>query len=216
MRGVYIICEGHTEKEFVNSVLRPYFNNYQIYDVRPILMSTGKSQKGGDIKFDRLKLNIETLLKHNNDIIVSTLIDFYKLKSDFPKYELALKINNKIKRVDFLENSLAEVINNHRFNPYIQLHEFEALVFSSIGGFASIGTVNFKLLNKTFNSYPNPEDINENPLTSPSNRLKEIIQGYDKINHGIMIIRETGIKTIINKCPRFSKWVETLIKKVKE
>ena len=61
-RAIYIICEGQTEEEFVNGILRPYFNTHQIYDVRPILMSTSKGHKGGDIKYARLKFNIEKLL----------------------------------------------------------------------------------------------------------------------------------------------------------
>lgn len=37
MRGIYILCEGQTEREFVNKILIPYFNSHQIYDVWPIL-----------------------------------------------------------------------------------------------------------------------------------------------------------------------------------
>ncbi len=59
IRAIYIICEGQTEEEFVNGILRPYFNSHQIYDVRPILMSTSKGHKGGgDVKYARLKFTI--------------------------------------------------------------------------------------------------------------------------------------------------------------
>lgn len=37
IRAIYIICEGQTEEEFVNGILRHYFYSHQIYDVRPIL-----------------------------------------------------------------------------------------------------------------------------------------------------------------------------------
>src|SRR5690606_36000296 len=96
MRGVYIICEGQTEEEFVNSILRPYFNSHQIYDVRPILMTTSKGHKGGDVKYDRLKFNIDKLLKRETDILVTTFIDFFRLANDFPKFEEAQPIQNKI------------------------------------------------------------------------------------------------------------------------
>ena len=76
MRAIYIICEGQSEEEFVNTILRPHFNNYGIYDVRPILMSTSKGHKGGDVKFDRLKFNIEKLLNREHDVIVTTFIDY--------------------------------------------------------------------------------------------------------------------------------------------
>ncbi len=76
IRAIYIICEGQAEEEFVNNVLRPYFNTFQIFDVRPILMTTSKGHRGGDIKFDRLFHNINKLLIREADVLVTTFIDF--------------------------------------------------------------------------------------------------------------------------------------------
>src|SRR5690554_6208392 len=131
IRAIYIICEGQSEEEFVNGILRPYFNSQQIYDVRSILMTTSKGHKGGDVKYDRLKFNIDKLLNRETDILVTTFIDFFRLKNDFPKFEDAQAIQNKIQRVQFLEQALAVAIDNPRFIPYIQLHEFEGLLFAS-------------------------------------------------------------------------------------
>jgi len=58
MRGIYILCEGPSEEEVVNNILRNHFQRFGIYDVRPILMPTSKGYKGGDVKFDRLKHNV--------------------------------------------------------------------------------------------------------------------------------------------------------------
>jgi hypothetical protein len=91
MRAIYIICEGQTEEEFVNAILRPYFNSHQVYDVRPILMSTSKGHKGGDVKYDRLKSNIDKLLLSEQDILVTTFIDFLDLKVIFHNLKLANK-----------------------------------------------------------------------------------------------------------------------------
>ena len=118
IRAIYIICEGQSEEEFVNGILKPYFNSHKIYDVRPILMSTSRGHKGGDIKYDRLKFNIDKLLNRETDILVTTFIDFFRLKNDFPKFEEAQTIQNKIERVGFLEEALSHAINNHRFIPY--------------------------------------------------------------------------------------------------
>ncbi len=95
IRGIYIICEGQTEEEFVYGILRPYFNTHHIYDVRPILMTTSKGQKGGDVKYDRLKFNIDKLLNRESDILVTTFVDYFRLKTDFPNFEEAQKIQNK-------------------------------------------------------------------------------------------------------------------------
>jgi Domain of unknown function (DUF4276) len=137
MRAIYIICEGQTEEEFVNEIMRPYFHRHQIYDVRPILMSTSKGQKGGDIKYDRLKPNINKLL-NEADVLVTTFIDFFKLKRDFPKFEAALQKQNKKERVTFLEQALGAEIKNTRFIPYIQLHEFEGLLFAAKDGLTAL------------------------------------------------------------------------------
>lgn len=135
IRAIYIICKGPTEEEFVNKLLRPFFYNNHIFDVRPILMNTSKGQKGGDVKFDRLKYNVDKLLSREKDVLVTTFIDFFRLKTDFPNFEEAQQISNKIQRVDFLENALTIAINHPRFVPYIQLHEFEGLLFASKDGF---------------------------------------------------------------------------------
>jgi len=72
-------------------------------------------------------------------------------------------------------------------------------------------------LDKIISEYPNPEDINDDPSTAPSKRLKnnQLIKGYNKVIDGNLIILETGIDTILQKCPRFSKWVETIIERAK-
>ncbi|MDD2631287.1 MAG: DUF4276 family protein [Bacteroidales bacterium] len=220
MRAIYIICEGQTEEEFVNGILRPYFNRHQIYDVRPILMSTSKGHKGGDIKYDRLKFNIDRLLMREPDILVSTFIDFFRLKSDFPKFESALQKQNKIERVDFLERALADAINDPRFIPYIQLHEFEGLLFAAKDGFEFLPDLKQTNLNKLLlavDEKENPEELNDGALTAPSKRLEQLIPGFDKNKpfYGGIITEINTIEAILERCLRFKSWVEILIEKVK-
>src|SRR5580700_6239012 len=80
MRGVYIIVEGPTEEEFVNEVLRPYFNDFGIYDVRAILIQTSPGYKGGDLKFKRYRNNVDNILKAEPDVLITSLIDFFRLR----------------------------------------------------------------------------------------------------------------------------------------
>lgn len=219
IRAIYIICEGQTEEEFVNGILRPYFNSHQIYDVRPILMTTSKGHKGGDVKYDRLKFNIDKLLKRETDILVTTFIDFFRLKTDFPNFEEAQQIQNKIQRVDFLEQALAEAIDNSRFIPYIQLHEFEGLLFASKDGFEFLPEIKEASLNSLLfavNEKENPEELNDGELTVPSKRLQLLIPGYRKTFHGPLIAEINQIDVLLARCSRFKTWVATLIEKVKE
>jgi len=221
IRAIYIICEGQTEEEFVNSILRPYFNSHHIYDVRPILMTTSKGHKGGDIKFDRLKFNIEKLLNRETDVIVTTFIDFFRLKSDFPNFQIAQQKINKYDRVDSLEQAMAANINQPRFIPYIQLHEFEGLLFASKEGFEflpDLKQASLKNLLLAVSEKENPEELNDGELTAPSKRLEQLIPGFDKNKpfFGGIIAEVNTINAILERCTRFRTWVETLIEKVKE
>lgn len=218
-RAIYIICEGPTEEEFVNQILRPYFNSHQIYDVRPILMTTSKGHKGGDVKYDRLKFNIDKLLKREKDIIVSMFIDYFRLRNDFPEYEAAKEKHNKMQKVDFLEQALADAVKNPRFIPYIQLHEFEGLLFASKTGFEFLPDLKQASLNNLLlavNEKENPEELNDGELTVPSKRLQLLIPGYRKTFHGPLIAEINQIDVVLERCSRFKTWVETLIEKVKE
>lgn len=221
IRGIYIICEGQTEEEFVNNILRPYFNSHKVYDIRAILMSTSKGQKGGDVKYDRLKFNIHQLLHREKDVVVTTFIDFFRLVNDFPKFSEASSIQNKLNRVDFLEQALSVAINHPRFIPYIQLHEFEGLLFSSKDGFEylpDLKTSNLHKLILAVNEKTNPEELNDGALTSPSKRLEQLIPGFDKNKpfYGGIIAEINTIEAILERCVRFNNWMQTLIEKVNE
>lgn len=216
MRRLIIIVEGDTEKEFIDRVLSPYFyaNNY--LDIRCHKI---KHSGGGLSKYSHLKTDIIHSI-YQPETIITTLIDFYALPKDFPMFEESKKILNKLDRVSFLEQNIKDEIErsqNRKFEnfiPYIQLHEFEALVFSSVEAIYNNienSKIDKKEIDKIFANYSNPEDINDDPNTAPSKRLKKYIKGYNKIIDGIAIIEEQGLSTILNKCPRFKSWMEKVI-----
>ncbi|MDP2087809.1 MAG: DUF4276 family protein [Flavobacteriaceae bacterium] len=223
MKRLIIVVEGDTEKEFVDKVLSPYLYAKGLLSVNCFKI---KHTKGGLTKYQHLKTDLINCVYESN-VLVSTLIDFYALPKDFPKYEEAKTIVNRANRLAFLEKAIVEDLEAEKGKafpnllPYIQLHEFEALVFSSIDAIKSLYSnedAKFNELEKIMEAHPNPEDINDKPETAPSKRLKndQLIRGYNKVNDGIMIIEEAGIDTVLRKCPRFNNWVETLIEKVKE
>jgi len=219
MKRLIIIVEGDTEKEFVNTILSPYL---QLNGVNHVQCFKIKHSKGGLSKYEHLKKDIVNCL-YETDVFITTLIDFYALPRDFPKFKESVEITNKSERLSFLEEAIKEEIEcsqNKKFEnllPYIQLHEFEALVFSSLNGIESLYNskeADFKELEKVIHRYPNPEDINDHPNTAPSKRLIKSIIGYNKFNDGIMIIDEIGIEEVLIKCPRFNGWVLKLIKEL--
>jgi hypothetical protein len=165
------------------------------------------------------KKEIETHLQEPN-VIVTTLIDYYGLyqKYNFPNWNQGEIIIDKNARLDFLEEGMKQDISDefrHRFIPYLQLHEFEGLLFNDIQFFydqvPKAELVGLAELKKTFADYDNPEMNNNNRETSPSHRLKRIIKGYNKPLYGHYFAEAIGIKQIRAKSPRFNQWVEKII-----
>ena len=94
------------------------------------------------------------------------------------------------------------------------MHEFEALLFTKWVGFADfqIPEANKKAIKKIIAEFPNPELINDRPQFAPSKRLENlIIPKYEKPFHGNYIALENGFDAILEKCPRFKHWVDTLV-----
>ena len=216
MKRLYIIVEGQTEQEFVNSLIAPYLQRSGIYDVTPILIRTSKSGRGGFVNYQHLRNDICRLLKSaNDDFVVTMFVDFFRIPEVPHRDEWENKANH-LEQVSAMEQCIADDINDRRFIPYIQLHEFEALLFADNKGFESIFSKEES--NKTqhiIDSFKNPEDINTTPSGAPSKRLLSIKENYDKVIEGNLIALEIGIESILEKCPRFRAWIEGLINRCK-
>ena len=100
--------------------------------------------KGGNVKFERAQYDIERLLQQRSDIYVSTMFDFFRIDSYWPGLE---NIRDKIQQgkmfsavekaedlelatLTRLKTQLPAYEIEKRFIPYIEMHEFEALLFS--------------------------------------------------------------------------------------
>lgn len=217
MKRLVIIVEGDAEESFINNVLSPYFNSIGIYNY--IQCYKIKHSNGGLSKYSHLKKDIVNTL-YENDVVVSTLVDFYRIPSDFPGYNESLSYDKHSDQVNYLESKIKEDIEltqNRVFEnlvPYIQLHEFETFIFSDIMGVDALFDQSEydrrEFINIT-RQYENPEDINNGVNTAPSVRLKKIIKGYDKVLFGIEIIQNLGVDLIREKCQRFNSWIQNLI-----
>jgi hypothetical protein len=213
-----IIVEGPTERDFVTQCMVPYFAERNIFNIRPIGIETSPGHKGGDVRYEgRFKPHVQRILRGKENMVVTSLIDFYKLRADFPKFAEAQNLSDKNEQVALIEQGCFEDINDSRFLPYIQLHEFEALLFTKWDGFADlpINEKNKKKIQDIIREFPNPELINDRPNLSPSNRLKPLIlPKYEKPFHGNYIALTNGFDSIMDKCPRFNAWINQLIERM--
>lgn len=217
MRPIIIVVEGLTEKRFVDDCLAPYlFQQFGIHDVSAReLVVPGK--KGGNVSFDRVKLDVNLLLKQRGDVIVTMLVDYYGMQTDFPNYAQCQQLNQTDSRLDCLEQALSEAISSRRFMAYFQKYEFEALLFSTgIAMTNYFDTITCHALQVLRQTVLTPEDINTN--FPPSYRLNELFVkhekiGYRKTFHGPLMALELGMSNILADCPRFARWVQTIAEK---
>lgn len=214
MKRIYIVVEGQTEQEFVNSMMAPYLRNFAIYSVTPVLIWTSRSGRGGMINYQHLHNTVSMLLQSSqSDFIVTTFIDFFRIPDTMPKYHECMKKPDDMQRIEALEKAMDENISDNRFFSYIQLHEFEALLFSDNKGFESYFSRNeARQTSAIITAYENPEDINSSPEGAPSKRLLSIKPDYNKVLEGNLIALEIGIHVILEKCPRFAEWMNEIVK----
>lgn len=219
MKRLYIVVEGQTERDFVKDCLFPYLNEkYGIESVIPIVINTNPNERGGFSKYSDLEKNIKNILHSKSvDLVVSMFVDFYRMPPNVPGFAEAKKLSSHIEQVEVVERSIDERINDRRFHSYIQLHEFETLLFSSNAGFEAWFTRKESVQTlKIVEGFHNPEDINTTPQGAPSKRILAIKPNYDKVIEGNFIAQTIGMQVIIDKCPRFSKWVASLVNMCKE
>lgn len=213
MKRLIITCEGETEQEFCKDVLAPYFLSKEIYIEYPTI----KHSNGGIVAWATLKKQLVNHL-HEGDAVVTMLIDYYRIKDSylFPGWEEVKQIENVFDRMRLLfirmkEDMPAEF--RERFIPYVQLHEFEGLLFSDISVFSHNFTseeLQMDLLDIAVKSANTPEEINNGPDTAPSVRLLKAIAGYNKVVYGACLASEIGLSVICSKCKLFNEWIISL------
>ena len=217
MSRIFVVVEGQTEEAFVKEVLLPYLNDYGVYDVTPIVIHTNtKHYKGGFVNYAHLRNDIRSLLNsEGNDVFITTFVDFFRIPKTIPHYDQIANCGTHLEQVEMMQKAINEDIADCRFCSYIQLHEFEALLFSSNRGFEKWMGDKRMQTDDIIKTFPNPEDINTSTDGAPSKRLLAIQPNYDKVMQGNLIALEVGIKQMLDKCPRFRQWVDMLISRGK-
>lgn len=217
MIRVYIIVEGQTEETFVNEVLAPELHTKQIHTIAKLIGKPG--HQGGVLNYQRAKNDIIMFLKQDHTAYCTTMFDYFRLPNDFPGMPLGpiLSTSEKAKVLEEaiyqdIRASMDENLRPDRFRPYIQMHEFEAMLFSNPNSFAK-GICRGDLSEDFINirkSFDTPEDIDDGPNTAPSKRIISFYPGYEKPTLGALAAIEIGLQSIRQQCPHFDEWVAKL------
>ncbi len=216
MRKVLILVEGQTEERFVKDVLQPHLWNVGIHP-EPKLATTkrvkrGPHFKGGITDFKKVEDDLRRLLGDTNAILITTMIDYYGLPDDFPGKQ-NLQGSNSLERARELEAALDRHFNaGTRFLAYFMIHEFEALLFSKPDALAEVmnapaASTHLEAIRRGFST---PEDINDDPNTTPSARVLKLFPAYRKRLHGPLTTGRIGLDTMRRECAHFNQWVGRL------
>ena len=220
MIHLHIICEGITEAAFAKAMLAPHFAQTGIMLHPARIGSAGR--KGGNITYDRLQKDISNRLLGHRDAYCTTFIDYYGLPADFPgKRDAAQKQSLDEKQATVCRELAAQLSARlgedvmRRFMPYVQMHEFEALLFSDTAATATaVAQPGIeRALGRIRDGFDTPEHIDDDPATAPSKRITELFPSddpYEKVIMGSLAALEIGLAAMRAQCPLFDAWIHTL------
>lgn len=214
MIRVHVICEGQTEEMFVNEMLESVFFPKGIQLVPALVGKPG--HKGGNFKFQRLQADVKNRLLGDRTAYCTTFFDYYGLPQGFPGKDTLVAhadIRDKAAAVqDAMVDELIRFIGQdpmRRFIPFVQMDEFEALLFSDPEAFA-IGVDRIALnqhLSAISAQFETPEHINNSPVTAPSKRIEALIADYQKPLMGTLAALEVGLDVMRARCALFNDWL---------
>jgi len=221
--NLFIYVEGQEEEMFVNRILRTHLAPFGVVVQKPVLAATSfrigddsivDITIGGVTNYDAIRediLNQFATGEITTADVLTTLIDLYALPVNFPgSKEAVLQNLTGGKKASLIEQAWKMDAGHSNFFPYIQVHEFEALILtrpSVLKEFYPEHAVGIEQLRDECASFRSPEDINEQKATSPSHRILARIPTYQKLD-GFRHLQDIGMPELKAHCPRFKAWIE--------
>ena len=218
MTRLNMVVEGQAEETFVVEVLARHLAGFGVAAVARRVEFGRKKQliyRGGLLEYPKLRKDVVNWLKQDQTAIVTTMVDLYALPDDFPMRLDGKKVIDPYKRVSLLEDAFAKDVDSKQFIPYIQLHEYEAMLFTQIGVLRSYYPAygnEVANLEKEASRFKSPELIDEGKTTAPSKRILREVPIYDKILAGSLMVMDIGLETIRPRCAHFDAWLAKLEK----
>ena len=218
MTSLAFICEGKTERNFVEEVIAPHLKARGIESV-PSEIGQEFLQPGGNVSLARVVRDVENHLANSD--YVTTVVDFYGMATDWVKccggdiHQKATQEKAEIAESAALKYAISHVNVpdvERRFIPNVLMHEFEGLLLTSPETIVTV-TRNTRALcdlAHEIEGFDSPEDINTGRDTAPSKRLKKCKANYGKTFHGARIAAVIGLAAIRSSCPHFNRWMERI------
>ena len=216
MVRVHVFAEGQTEKMFVQSILLPYFAPCGVYLFPRQL---GKPQhKRGVCEYSRAKRDMLGMLKQEPASFCTTMFDYYAMPDSWPRRETARRspFSQKSVMVELailadIAGELGSGFDAARLIPYVQMHEFEALLFSDPKLLAQrLYLTDDTATQAIRGQFGTPEEIDDSPQSAPSKRIIGLYPGYDKRLDGFLISQNIGLNAMRTQCPHFNDWLQRL------
>jgi len=212
MKRVLVLVEGPTEERFIKDVLAPHLESKEIYAIPKIVttkrVKQGPDFKGGITDYQKVENDLKRLLGDTGAALITSFIDYYGLPPEFPGMATR-PIASPLERAQHVEAEWKSRIGHPRFLSYLMTHEFEALLFSkpeelSRALYQSDLGPKLKAIR---DSFPTPEEIDDDPLTVPSKRILRLLPAYQKTVHGPLVTRRIGLETLRRECRHFNDWL---------
>jgi len=212
-----ITVEGQTEETFINQVIAPHLAFYNVFVAARRVETEKGGSRGGMTTYQKAKNDLLRWMKEDKhtEVRFTTMFDLYALPNDFPYFDNAYKKSDPYEKITAIETSFKEDINDYRFIPYIQLHEYEALILSEPDKFDNMFPKyehQIETLKELVKKFKSPELINDGKETAPSKRIINEIPSYKSLKKiaGVEIAEKIGLETIRIKCPHFDEWINKL------
>ena len=226
MIRIFVIVEGDTEERFVNEMLVPHLDGHGIWAAASKVVTRGRrgnpKGQGGGRRYGHWKDDLSSWISsqgHLPNVWFTTMLDYYGLAScvdGFPGYRETQGQRDASDRVVKLEAAWAEDISFTRFIPYLQLHEFEALLLVNCEVFKEIFIEHQvavdNLMAEVRGTQKAPEQINDGGTTAPSKRIIQHIPEYSarKAAAGSLAALKIGLPALRQACPHFDTWLSRL------
>lgn len=185
---------------------------------------SGKSRKiSGVRRWPPVRNDILRTLKEGR--YCTTMFDLYGMPHDWPGRATAGALPWNERSVHVEGQILADVTaqlgseyDAQRFVPYVQLHEFESLVFADT---TILAEATAPLSSRSAQSLATrlqaivieagqPEAIDDGYETCPSRRIADLVPGYRKAAMGTIVAQRIGLGVLRGRCTHFATWLAKL------